>query len=45
MAYWDGERGEISIAKADEGLIEELRVKWRGGRGRFIFEARGIGGK
>ncbi|MEM2082814.1 MAG: hypothetical protein QXK34_03655 [Candidatus Bathyarchaeia archaeon] len=45
VAYWDGERGEISIAKADEGLIEELRVKWRGGRGRFIFEARGIGGK
>ncbi|MEM3462316.1 MAG: hypothetical protein QXJ15_01425 [Candidatus Bathyarchaeia archaeon] len=37
VAYWDGERGEISIVKADEWLIEELRVKWKGRRGKVYI--------
>lgn len=45
VAYWDGERGEISVGRAGESLIDELRVKWKRGRGRFIFKAREMRGK
>ncbi len=45
VAYWNGERGEILVGRAGEDLIEELRVKWKRRRGRFIFKARGTGGK
>ena len=45
VAYWDGDRGEISVGRAGEDLVEGLRVRWRGRRRRFILESRGEGGK
>lgn len=46
VAYWDGVRGEVSVGRADEGLVEGLRIKWRGRpRLRLILERGGSRGK